>query len=169
ARLERARRQREAARRRWTGVVGVIVVGLLATAFAKSSRIPAQPPAEPLAFENGTAGFDPHRLADGHLHFFSVALPDPRGGPPRSVRFFAVRVGGEIRTCFDACEICGDKGYIESGGAVVCRNCTSPIVFSSLGRTGGCNPIPLPHALEGGRCTVSARDVAAALPRLAGR
>ena len=168
-RLERARHAREGARRRWTGLVALVVVGLLATAFVQRSRLPAQAPAEPLVFEHGSASFDPHRLEDGRLHFFQVTLADPRSGTPRSLRFFGVRVNGEIRTCFDACEICGDKGYFQDAGAVVCRNCTSPIVLASLGQTGGCNPIPLPHTLEGGRCVVRERDLAAALPRLSGR
>ena len=169
ARFERARRARESARRRWTGVVALAVVGLLATAFVQRSRLPAQAPAELLVLEHGTAVFDPHLLEDGRLHFFQVTVTDPRSGAARPLRFFGVRVNGEIRTCFDACEICGDKGYFEDGGTVVCRNCTSPIVLSSLGQTGGCNPIPLPHTLEGGRCTVLERDLAAALPRLSGR
>jgi FTR1 family protein len=169
ARLERARRAREAARRRWTGIVALMVVGLLGTAFVQRARLPGPAPAEPLTFADGLAGFDPHLLEDGRLHFFAVTLADPRGGSPRPLRFFGVRVNGEIRTCFDACEICGDKGYFEDGGAVVCRNCTSPIVLASLGQTGGCNPIPLPHALEGGRCVVRERDLAAVLPRLTGR
>jgi FTR1 family protein len=169
ARLERAGRAREASRRRWTGLVALAVVGLLATAFVQRSRLPGPAPAEPLTFEAGLAGFDPHLLEDGRLHFFEVTLADPRGGSPRPLRFFGVRVNGEIRTCFDACEICGDKGYFEDGGAVVCRNCISPIVLASLGQTGGCNPIPLPHALEGGRCVVRERDLAAVIPRLSGR
>lgn len=168
ARLERARRAREGARRRWTGLVALAVVGLLATAFVQRSQLPTQAPAEPLVVERGAAGFDPHLLEDGRLHFFQVTLADPRGGVSRVVRFFGVRVNGEIRTCFDACEICGDKGYFMEGGAVVCRNCISPIVLASLGQTGGCNPIPLPHALESGRCVVRERDLTSVLPRLSG-
>src|SRR5439155_1624163 len=49
------------------------------------------------------------------------------------------------------------------------RNCTSPIVKTSLGRTGGCNPIPLPHHSEGARLAFSTADLRAALPRLKGR
>ena len=81
----------------------------------------------------------------------------------------AIQVGQELRTCLDACEICGDKGYFESSGSVVCRNCTSPIAISSIGRTGGCNPIPLPHRLEGSGVVVAAGDLRAALPKLEGR
>ena len=41
-------------------------------------------------------------------------------------------------------------GFVLEGDHAVCRNCTSPIPLASLGRTGGCNPIPLPsHAGAG--------------------
>jgi len=71
--------------------------------------------------------------------------------------------------CFDACEICGDKGYFEQGGAMVCRNCMSPIVLNSVGRSGGCNPIPLPSREVGGRIVISTADLEAVLPRLRGK
>src|SRR5258706_4445428 len=70
ARIERARRAGEGARRRWTGVVALAALGLLATAFLQRSRLPAQEPAEPLALEHGLATFDPRQLEDGRLHFF---------------------------------------------------------------------------------------------------
>ena len=108
------------------------------------------------------------RPATGHIaKRTSPALDE------RPVRFFAVQVGDEVRVCFDACEICGDKGYFEDGTAVVCRNCTSPIVRTSLGRTGGCNPIPLAHRAvetpEGPRLEISAVQVREVIPRLGGR
>ena len=86
------------------------------------------------------------------------------------MRFFAIKVGDDVKTCVDACEICGDKGYYENGSTLTCRNCSAPIVRSSLGRTGGCNPIPLPHQiLAGGAITVRAADLEAAIPHLKGR
>ena len=139
-RLERAARQKEIARRRWTGVVGLAVVTFLSTAFVQESRLPARAKAQSLTLEGEAARFDAVACQDGHIHFYEVVLPEG------AVRFFAIQVGQELRTCLDACEICGDKGYFESSGSVVCRNCTSPIAISSIGRTGGCNPIPLPTA-----------------------
>ena len=85
------------------------------------------------------------------------------------MRFFAIHVNGQVRACFDACEICGDIGYFEDGANAVCRNCTSPIVLASLGRTGGCNPIPLAHAESLGTIVFRAADLRAVLPYLAGR
>jgi len=163
ARLERAARSREITRRRWTGVVALIVVGLLATAFVRQSKLPDKAPAQAVAIANGALSLDSSTLRDGHLHYFETTLPE---GP---VRFFVVQVGQELRTCYDACEICGDKGYFEDKGAVVCRNCTSPIVLGSLGRTGGCNPIPLPHHLAGGRLEIAEADLRAGFPSLKGR
>ncbi len=161
-RLERAARQKEIARRRWTGVVGLVVVAFLSTAFVQESRLPARAKAQSLTLQGEAARFDAVACQDGHIHFYEVVLPEG------AVRFFAIQVGQELRTCLDACEICGDKGYFESSGSVVCRNCTSPIAISSIGRTGGCNPIPLPHRLEGSGVVVAAGDLRAALPKLEG-
>jgi len=164
ARLARARRGRDLSRRRWTGIVATVVVGFLASAFVRDARTPGRAPAEPLTFAGGKASFDAARVKDGKLHFYETRVP----GAPEPVRFFAIDVNGEIRTCFDACVICGAKGYYQDGNQVVCRNCTSPIVLTSLGKKGGCNPIPLPHVESGGRIVVDQATIAAALPRLKG-
>jgi FTR1 family protein len=166
ARLARAARQRERARRRWTGVVALLVVGLLSMAFVQRARAPERPPALPVPVVEGAVHIDTAPLADGHLHFFEVALRE------RPVRIFAVQVGEQVRVCLDACEICGDKGYFEDGSAVVCRNCMSPIVRTSLGRAGGCNPIPLPNrgvAAPTPHLEVLERDLRGLLPTLEGR
>ncbi len=52
---------------------------------------------------------------------------------------------------------------------MLCRNCSSPIALSTIGRGGGCNPIPIPHRIEAGRLTISEADLRAGLPRLKGR
>jgi high-affinity iron transporter len=163
ARLERAARERDTSRRRWTGILAVIVVGLLSVAFVRSSRLPAKEPAAALALENGEASFDIAPLQDGKMHFYQVVLPE---GP---VRFFALRTADRLVTCFDACSICGDKGYFLEGGSVVCRNCTSPIAIGSLQKGGGCNPIPLPARPDAGKLVVTAQDLRAELPHLKGR
>ena len=164
ARLALARRARERSRRRWTGIVGLIVVGFLTTAFVRESRLPGKAPAEPLAFAQGRARIPEGALTDHKLHFYAATVP----GSTEPVRLFAVQVGDQVRTCFDACEICGDKGYFQDGGTVVCRNCTSPIALGSLGRTGGCNPIPLRHALVDGAVVITAADIEGALGKLKG-
>ena len=163
ARLARAAREREQRLRRGLGVIGLVVVGFLTMAFVQGSKIPAKAPAQAVPITDGTIGIDAAPLRDGHMHFYQVTL----GG--HDIRLFAINVAGKIRTCFDACEICGDIGYFESGTNAVCRNCTSPIVLSSLGRTGGCNPIPLPHSEAAGRVEIRVQDIEALLPKLKGR
>jgi FTR1 family protein len=162
ARLERAAKLRDARVTRWTGAIGLLVVGLLLTAFVQRSQIPGRAPATPLTTTDGVVRIDTAPLADGHVHFYSVPVGE------KTVRLFAVDVGGEPRTCFDACEICGDQGYFEDQSSLVCRNCTSPIVKSSLGRHGGCNPIPLAHVAQGQTLEIREADLRAALPHLKG-
>ncbi len=92
ARLRRAAAARDAARRRWTGLLAIIVVAFLATAFAQSARVPDRPPATPLAVEAGEVRIDPAPLDDRHAHFFEVSLDGA------TTRIFAISVGGELRT-----------------------------------------------------------------------
>src|SRR5262245_53164192 len=163
-RLARAAAQRDASRRRWSGLVGLLMVALLSTAFVQQSRQPVRPPGTALPLSGDQAHIDPASLHDGHLHFYEV----PVGGT--TVRLFALEVAGDVKVCADACEICGDKGYYERGTELICRNCTAPIVRTSLGRTGGCNPIPLPHERQAdGSIAVRAADLQAVIPHLKGR
>jgi FTR1 family protein len=161
-RLARARQSDDRRRRRWTGALGMAVVVVLATAFVQGSRTPARQIGTPLVATDGAVTFDAAPLDDGHPQFFETETAG------ETVRFFAIRVGDEIRTCFDGCEICGDIGYFQDGGDLVCRNCTSPIPATTLGRSGGCNPVPLPSRAEGGRVIVNEADLASGWPRLKG-
>ena len=167
ARLARAHAARERSWRRGLAALGLVVVALLAASFASRARIPAAEPATALTPDAGSVSFDAGLLADARMHFFEAPLGAPSG--PGSVRFFAIRVGTDVHTNLDACEICGPIGYFLEGGAAVCRNCTSPIALSSLGRRGGCNPIPVRSRLEGSRVVVDLADLAAAAPLARGR
>lgn len=142
-RLDRAARAGDAVRRRWTGGLGLVVVALLTTAFVQSTQVPERSAASPVELTNGTVVLPTDPLSDGNMHFFEAELPE---GP---VRFFVLQAGDELHTCFDGCEICGDVGYYQEGHEVICRNCTSPIPLYTLGRKGGCNPIPLTSRIEG--------------------
>ena len=163
ARLERAARSREVTRRRWTAVLALFVVGFLGVAFIRTSRVPAREPAVPVVATDGQVRFAAADLADGRMHFYETEFPAGK------VRFFAIRAGDKTYTCFDACEICGDVGYFLESGHAVCRNCTSPIPLNSLGRTGGCNPIPIAAREADGVWWIPAADLERQIPRLKGR
>ena len=71
----------------------------------------------------------------------------------KEVRFFAVKGSdGEIRTAFDACDVCGGKkGYAQKGNDMVCRNCDRYFSIDSIGtanRGGGCWPSFLSHEIS---------------------
>jgi high-affinity iron transporter len=67
-----------------------------------------------------------------------------------SVRFIVIqRPDNTLATAFDACAICGTQGYYQKGHEVICRNCASAIVSSTIGVGGGCNPIPLKSHIDG--------------------
>ncbi len=178
ARLERAGAERQARARIWGGGLGVAILAALGLGFVYS-RPPAALSAAaqvslgadgavriPLAGFRGTA-----------LRRFVVPLPaaHPAGGPlpaapaapAVAVRFFAVplddpaRPGAAIATAFDACEICGAKGYYQEGGNITCLHCGSTIYPPSIGQRGGCNPIPLPSHREGGQLVLRGTDLAA--------
>jgi hypothetical protein len=77
-------------------------------------------------------------LMDGNLHKFSLL----RDG--NTITLLVIRKpDGKLAVCLDACEICPPEGYGLSGENVVCVYCRTPIPVDTLGRAGGCNPIPL--------------------------
>lgn len=77
-------------------------------------------------------------LMDGRIHKFSVLVDG------RSVRLMLVRrPDGSLAVTLDACEICPPDGYGQRDSHVVCIYCMTPIPLDTLGRPGGCNPIPL--------------------------
>ncbi|MDR2462950.1 MAG: Fe-S-containing protein, partial [Verrucomicrobiales bacterium] len=80
-------------------------------------------------------------LADGRLHRFEWLADDGK-----IVRFFVInRFAGTASptVVFDACMLCGDMGYAQTGTQVVCIACGVRIHPPSIGNAGGCNPIPM--------------------------
>jgi FTR1 family protein len=163
ARLARADRLRERNWRRISGVIGLVVVAFLSMAFVLESKTPAKVAATPVPIVDGAATVDVSAARDGNLHFYQAAA----GGVP--VRFFVIDVEGTLKVCADACEICGDQGYFQDGHQVVCRNCTAPIARQTLGRSGGCNPIPITSNVQGNRLSIAETELQALVPRLHGR
>ena len=98
----------------------------------------------PVVFENAAVHIPVATVNDGNLHRFII---DDQGV---HVRFIVIaEAGPHPRRRLDACEICGTQGYYQNGHEVICRNCASEIVISSIGTRGGCNPIPLQSHVDG--------------------
>ncbi|HSF41485.1 MAG TPA: Fe-S-containing protein [Thermoanaerobaculia bacterium] len=157
-RLERARSQRQARARMLGATLGIIILAALGFGF-----VYAQPPVSlspATAVEPGADGAVRIPLASFEgtaLRRFAVTID----GTP--VRFIAVPIeeGGEIATAFDACEICGARGYYQDGPNVTCLHCGSAIYPPSIGQGGGCNPIPLPSIVEGDQLVFRMTDLEA--------
>jgi len=78
---------------------------------------------------------------DGNLHRFSWVASDGK-----EVRFFIIRLGPHQKkygVVFDSCMLCGDAGYVKLNNDVICLACGVHIFIPSIGRAGGCNPIPI--------------------------
>ncbi|HKV10935.1 MAG TPA: Fe-S-containing protein [Thermoanaerobaculia bacterium] len=157
-RLERARSQRQARARMLGATLGIIILAALGFGFVYVQPPLALSPAtavEPGA--DGTVRIPLSSFEGTALRRFAVTID----GTP--VRFIAIPIeeGGEIATAFDACEICGARGYYQDGPSVSCLHCGSAIYPPSIGQAGGCNPIPLPSKAEGSDLVLQMADLRA--------
>ena len=160
-RLALAALARETRWRRLLAAGGVVVIAALTMSHA-FSRLPASlDPPRMLALETsegdgGTIRLPTAGLDDGRLHRFGVDLDGT------VVRFIVMKpAGGRLVATFDACVVCGAKGYIEKQGRLVCLACAADINTATLGTGGGCNPIPLRYAEADGALVIAAADLRA--------
>ncbi len=160
ARLERAGSRRQSRARVWGATLGLIILAALGLGFVYS-----QPPAALSAATPVEAGVDgavriPLSTFQGtKLQRFQVTVNG------QAVRFIAIPIepvakGGKIATAFDACLLCGPKGYYQQGPNITCLHCGSVIYPPSIGQTGGCNPVPLPSKVVGSDLVLQASDLA---------
>lgn len=115
----------------------------------------------PVAIEDGEVRIPVSQLSDHALHHFAASVQG------REVRLIAILDASDtVRAALDACQICGSQGYYQRGQNVICRNCAAAIFVPTIGRTGGCNPIPFdpPYQVKGDTLVIPeiALDAAAA-------
>jgi hypothetical protein len=78
-------------------------------------------------------------LMDGKLHKYLYK----QGG--KEVRFFVLLTpNGQLSVDLDACAICKPDGYGQAEGTVICYYCKTLIPLETVGKPGGCNPVPVP-------------------------
>ena len=81
------------------------------------------------------------QVKDGKLHRFVWIADDGK-----AVRFFIInRLADRLSlgVVFDACLLCGDQGYVMQDDQVVCIGCGVRMFIPSIGKPGGCNPVPI--------------------------
>lgn len=90
-------------------------------------------------------------IVDGRMHKFVYS----REGV--EARFFVLAKGdGEYAVTLDACSICKPQGYGQGESALICYYCKTLIPLETVGRPGGCNPVPLPFRREKGGVVIDA-------------
>ncbi len=82
------------------------------------------------------------------------------------VTYFVVKGSdGEVRTAFDACDVCsGSQGYYQSGGDITCRKCGRVFRIDGLGTKNqgyGCWPSYLSHKIKDGKVVIKTADIVA--------
>jgi high-affinity iron transporter len=113
----------------------------------------------PVAIEGGEVRIPVSQLGDHALHHFSAAIQG------REVRLIVILDASDtVRAALDACSICGSQGYYQRGQNVICRNCAAAIFVPTIGRAGGCNPIPFdpPYQVEDDMLMISEAALEAA-------
>lgn len=159
ARKRRAQALRDR-RLRWaTAALSLLVAALLGANYVQGWGEKPLSPAQPVQASAGAVEIPLAALATGGFHRFAF---DAAGV---SVRFIVLRHGSGWKVAFDACEICGAAGYNAEPGAVICRLCDSPINAETIGRPGGCNPVPLPFSETPSALRIAASDLVAGARR----
>ena len=90
-------------------------------------------------------------VSDGHLHRFAHTSENGT-----QIRFIVIQKpnSASYGVGLDACDICGETGYYEKDGQVVCNLCDVVMNINTIGFKGGCNPIVIPYEVSGGRIIV---------------
>ncbi len=158
-RREKARLKRE---KLWSGLAygaAFLFIVMFSAEYVYSRSIASLTPATLLTAHNGLVSVPVRQIENGDLHRYKVITP---GGP---VRFFALRKpNGHLALAFDACQICGGKGYYQNGQMLFCRNCDAPVNTATIGIYGGCNPIPLQYQVVGNQVLIRVGVLAGEAP-----
>jgi uncharacterized membrane protein len=97
-------------------------------------------------------------VSDGHLHRFEYKTEKNI-----NVRWIVVKKPGSASygVGLDACEVCGNAGYFERSGQVICKRCDVVMNINTIGFKGGCNPIPLSYEVGDGNLVFKLSDIIA--------
>ena len=148
--------KRKSRRSALAALMAAIVVILTLTVGVSVMNIkPTLTPPEPYELHDGVATINFVQISDGHLHRFQYKAKDGT-----VMRFIIIKKnGGAYGVGLDACENCGDAGYYEKDGKIICRKCDVAINLATIGFKGGCNPIPFPYKAGGGKITIHTVDL----------
>ena len=140
--------------RRWSGALAacflMAVISLTALTAAANQEVELSPTEE--SEVRGENVYVPlSQVDDGHLHRFAYTTEDGV-----NVRFIVIKKPNATAygIGLDACDICGETGYYERNGQVVCNLCDVVMNVNTIGFKGGCNPIVIDYSIQNGYIVV---------------
>lgn len=119
----------------------------LTTIKAVANREVELSPVEDSIVEDGNVVVRFEQVEDGHLHRFAYTTEQGT-----KIRFIVIKKpnSSAYGIGLDACDICGETGYYEKDGQVVCNLCDVVMNINTIGFKGGCNPIVIPYNISDG-------------------
>ena len=154
----RARNRRHRRLATATGIFLAASIVILVPVKNYDTRVIELSPPETYSVEGEEILVPMETVSDGHLHRFEYQTENKV-----SVRWIVVKKPGSASfgTGLDACEVCGNAGYFERNGQVVCRRCDVVMNINTIGFKGGCNPIPLSYEVRDGNLVFRLADILA--------
>ena len=141
------------------GLAGVAIVTLCLTAVKSyDTRVIELSAPETFTVDDENIYVPVENVNDFHLHRFEYQTDNGV-----NVRWIVVRKpnSASYGVGLDACDVCGNAGYYERNGQVVCRRCDVVMNINTIGFKGGCNPIPLSYEMGDGRLIFKLSDILA--------
>jgi len=131
---------------------------ILSAVKSHDTRVIELSPPETYTVEGEEILIPMENVSDGHLHRFEYQTENGV-----NVRWIVVKKPGSASfgTGLDACEVCGNAGYFERNGQVVCRRCDVVMNINTIGFKGGCNPIPISYEVRDGSLVFRLADILA--------
>ena len=158
AQLRKLRAKNRSHRRQAAGLTLCLAVTVLCMSVVKAYDTKEVSLSEP---ENYTVEGDEilipmEGVSDGHLHRFEYRTQNNV-----NVRWIVVKKPGSASfgVGLDACDVCGNAGYYEKNGRVICKRCDVVMNINTIGFKGGCNPIPLSYEVTDGNLVFRVKDL----------
>ena len=136
--------------RRWSTTVIVcfaLVVVTMTAVDAYANRAIELSPTEDCELIGDSLYVPFEQVSDGHLHRFAYTTQNGV-----TVRFIVIKKpnSSSFGVGLDACDICGETGYYERNGQVVCNRCDVVMNINTIGFKGGCNPKVIDYSISDG-------------------
>ena len=141
-----------------TGVFLAVLLVIMSIVKNYDTRVIELSPPETYTIEGEEILIPVEPVSDGHLHRFEYQTESGV-----NVRWIVVKKPGSASfgTGLDACDVCGNAGYFERNGQVVCRRCDVVMNINTIGFKGGCNPIPITYEIRDGNLVFQLAEILA--------